>query len=682
MIRWLKAYLLAVLGLMIGAIGMLGQVRDTLPSDTTVVFQMQELRVRATRPVASTSGGSAVRLDLQSPRLQAAPLLSEALRELPFVQVRTNSRGEAQLTLRGTESRQVAVLVDGIPLTLGWDARSDLSLIPVDAAREVQFFRGISSVLHGPNVLGGVVAIDIAREDVDPDARLNGFQVAVDETGGTVLGARLGGAWSFKNGGLLLQAGGGTRSRDGVPIPRGVTQPVTSRSGTRLNSDLEHSSAFLTGRYETASGAWLSLSTFGYQAEKGVPPELHVLRPRRWRIPDTKRFLSALSAGTAWGKTPFGTGDFEVSLGVDLGESQIDEFETLAYQTVAEQELANDRTFTLRVLSDHTIGLGIFRTAFTWADTRHIEQIDPGGSVSTFRQRLFSLGAEAELPLAESGPGFWSRASLSAGVSFDGASTPETGGGPSRNPINDWGARAGGSAWLGDATRLHLGMSRKVRFPSLRELYSGALGRFVPNPDLNPEVLGALEAGLTGTGVGLGGRLEAQAVIFDQRFSNAIVRTGLGDGRFQRQNRNHVRATGLELLGTVSWSAAELGGNVTWQNVQLIDESNPARKSRAEYQPELFGSVHLAAPLLAGFRGRASVDLVGRQFCVNPERGMDTLTRTEHLNLLVSREWNLGGWFRAVQASIAFNNVTDSVVFDQCGLPQPGRLFRFQLRLF
>ena len=396
MIRWLKTYLLAFLGLMIGAIGMLGQVRDTLPSDTTV-FQMQELRVRATRPVASTSGGSAVRLNLQSPRLQAVPLLSEALRELPFVQVRTNSRGEAQLTLRGTESRQVAVLVDGIPLTLGWDARSDLSLIPVDAAREVQFFRGISSVLHGPNVLGGVVAIDIAREDVDPDARLNGFQVAADETGGTVLGGRLGGAWSFENGGLSLQAGGGTRSRDGVPIPKGVTQPVTSRQGTQLNSDLEHSSAFLTGRYETVSGAWFSLSTFGYQAEKGVPPELHLLQPRRWRIPDTKRFLSALSAGTAWGKTPFGTGDFEVSLGIDLGESQIDEFETLAYQTVTEQEVADDRTLTLRVLSDHEIGSGMFRTAFTWADTRHIEEIDPSEGASTFRQRLFSLGAEVEL---------------------------------------------------------------------------------------------------------------------------------------------------------------------------------------------------------------------------------------------------------------------------------------------
>ena len=76
---------------------------------------------------------------------------------------------------------------------------------------------------------------------------------------------------------------------------------------------------------------------------------------------------------------------------------------------------------------------------------------------------------------------------------------------------------------MGDATRLHVGMSRKVRFPSLRELYSGALGRFVPNPNLKPEVLGALEAGLTGTGVGLGGRLEAQAVIFDQRFSVGMV---------------------------------------------------------------------------------------------------------------------------------------------------------------
>ncbi|MDX1578651.1 MAG: TonB-dependent receptor, partial [Gemmatimonadota bacterium] len=584
------------------------QVPDSVRRDTTV-FRVPELRIRATRPVATVSGASAVRLELEAARVEPVPLLSDALREVPFVQVRTNSRGEAQLTLRGTESRQVAVLVDGIPLTLGWDARSDLSLIPVDAARELELYRGISSVLHGPNVLGGVVAIEVGRGDVAPGARLSGVQGGVDETGAAIAGGRIGRSWSLGEGRLWLQAGAGHRSRDAFPLPGGVDGAVPAGADDRLNSDFEHTSAFFSGRYDASGGAWASLSAFGYRADRGVPPELHVQDPRLWRIPSTRRLLTAVSAGTAWGQTPFGRGDFEVSLGVDVGDQEIESYETLAYETVEEREFADDRTLTLRVLSDHELGAGIFRTAFTWAETRHVERIEPGDR-SVFRQRFLSLGAEVELPVAGPEADFWSNVRLSAGASFDRSSTPETGGREPRDAIDDWGARVGGSALLGDATRLNAGASRRVRFPSLRELYSGALGRFVPNPDLDPEVLGTVELGLTSETDGLGGRLEGQAVLFHQRFSDAIVRTGLGDGRFQRQNRNRVRAAGIELLGAARWGEVALGADLTWQDVVLTDDEAPDAQRRPEYQPEIAGSIDLTAPLAAGWSGRTEVELV------------------------------------------------------------------------
>ena len=354
-VRSVGVGVLAGMSLMVSVSGAQAQVPDSTRRDTTVI-QMEDLTIRATRPIASVSGASAVRLSLESPRIGPVPLLEQALRQIPFVHVRENSRGEAQLTLRGTESRQVAVLVDGIPLTLGWDARTDLSIIPIDAAREIELYRGISSVLHGPNVLGGVVAIEIGRGAVDLDRGLSAVQAGVDATGATILGARLGRTWSFDEGRLSIQAGGGHRSRDDVPLPSGVIQPIEAEPGSRLNSDLEHASGFFTGRYETDAGAWVSLSAFGYHAEKGVPPELHISDPRRWRIPETNRFMSALSAGTGWGKTPFGSGDFEVSVGIDEGDTQIDEYETLAYQNIAESEFADDRTLTLRALSDHELG--------------------------------------------------------------------------------------------------------------------------------------------------------------------------------------------------------------------------------------------------------------------------------------------------------------------------------------
>ncbi len=673
--------LLAALACLPGARGVAAQVPDSVSRDT-VSFRLRELRIEALRPVASVSGASAVRLSLQSPRVAAVPLLEEALREIPFLQVRENSRGEAQPALRGTESRQLAVLVDGVPLTLGWDARTDLSLIPVDAAREIQLFRGISSVLHGPNVLGGVVSIEIGHGSVDADRRLNGMQGGMDATGAAFGGVRLGRTWSSGDGGVSVQAGGAYRTRDGVPLPGGVVQPVTVDPNRRLNSDLDHASAFFTGRAESEGGAWVSMSTFGYRAERGIPPELHVMNPRRWRMPETKRVVGTVSAGTGWGRTPFGTGDFEVSIGVDAGDAQIDEFETLAYGEIAGQEFADDRTLTFRGLSDHELGEGVARTAFTVAETRHVERIVPGGK-STFRQRLFSLGGEVELPLAGPGAGFWSGARISLGASWDRGSTPETGGREAREAIGDWGARVGGSAQIGRRVRLHMGASRRVRFPSLRELYSGALGRFVPNHELAPEVLRAAESGVTGTVEAFGAEVEAQAVLFVQSFSNAIVRTGLGDGRFRRENRRRVDAAGLELLGDARWGGVSVGGDLTWQNVSVTDQRFESRGLRAEYQPGIAAGAHVESPLPAGFRARAAVEAIGRQYCVDPDLDADVaLDPTARVDLVVSREFAVGGPFRTLQTSLSLDNLADATVFDQCGLPQPGRLLRLQFRLF
>ena len=85
----------------------------------------------------------------------------------------------------------------------------------------------------------------------------------------------------------------------GLPLAKDVVQPVEPVAGERLNSDLRHTSGFLTTRYEAGSGAWASLSSFAFGAERGVPAELYVDDPRLWRIPETSRAVTALAAGTA-----------------------------------------------------------------------------------------------------------------------------------------------------------------------------------------------------------------------------------------------------------------------------------------------------------------------------------------------------------------------------------------------
>ena len=35
-----------------------------------------------------------------------------------------------------------------------------------------------------------------------------------------------------------------------------------------------------------------------------------------------------------------------------------------------------------------------------------------------------------------------------------------------------------------------------------------------------------------------------------------------------------------------------------------------------------------------------------------------------------------------IEAAVNLDNATDAVVWDQCGLPQPGRTFRLQIRVW
>src|SRR5215207_5309403 len=146
---------------------------DSTRRDSTA-RRIEPVVVVGTRSPAAVGGAGAVVVRLDSLHLAPAPSLEQALREMPFVLVRQNSRGEVELSVRGSDSRQAAVLLDGVPLTLGWDHRTDPSLVPLTGVRRLTLVRGLSSLLAGPNTLGGVIEVDLAGgsagSDASPDA--------------------------------------------------------------------------------------------------------------------------------------------------------------------------------------------------------------------------------------------------------------------------------------------------------------------------------------------------------------------------------------------------------------------------------------------------------------------------------------------------------------------------------
>lgn len=659
--------------LLLAASPLSGQVRDTTRADTTV-YRIGEIRVEFARPVATVGGASAIAVRLDSLGLPAAPSLEQVLRELPTVHVRTNSRGEAEISVRGSESRQVAVLVDGVPLTLGWDARTDVSVVPATAPQEISLVRGLSSILYGPNVLGGIVEMSVGQGTSFPDRSSLQASAGLDNVGGFSSSATGALPIETEDARWLLRAGAGFRDSPGTPLAAGVTEPVVRDEGLRLNTDARNIDGFLALRYVHDGGTWFSLSSSGYRAERGIAAELEAESPRLWRYPDIARVIAVASGGTGDRATPFGRGDLEASIGVDLGRTEIDSYDTRAYDVVNGYENGDDRTFTLRLLGDHTLGTQAdLRAAFTYADINHDSDIS--GTLSSYRQRLWSLGGETVLHPLQS-------LRFSVGAAVDGGSTPESGNLEPLGSLTDWGARAGfTAALLGGDLLVHGGASRRGRFPALRELYSEALDRFEPNPTLVPEHLVAVEGGITAR-LGNG---ELQAVAFHHRLSDAIRRIQLPNGKRQRVNSEQIRSTGMELLLSQSFGPIGIGGDLTLQSVNLVDPGTSASR-QPENLPEFFGSVHARAPLFYDVNVMAEARHSGKQFCLDLNTGGDReLAAGTFWNADVARVWSLrrrSGFFSRLETRIAVDNIADTAIYDQCGLPQPGRLARFQIRLF
>ena len=244
---------------------------------------------------------------------------------------------------------------------------------------------------------------------------------------------------------------------------------------------------------------------------------------------------------------------------------------------------------------------------------------------------------------------------------------------------------------MSSAVRLHASASERSRFPALRELYSGALNRFLPNPDLKPETLLGFEGGVT-VNRSFGSIPEAtfQVTGFRHRLDDAVIRITLSNPpRFMRVNRDRIESTGAEFLagfvfGTDRERAVTLNGDMTLQSIKIFDQTANDLQRHPENNPETRGTVELGVPLPAKLRAYGTARYTGTQYCLNAdtssEMTLDGQTRTD---VGLERTFALAsqGLFRVLRTLVAFDNLSDATVYDQCGLPQPGRTLRVMFSL-
>ena len=224
--------------------------------------------------------------------------VASALNLVPGVTLSTNSRNETMISVRGFDSRQVPLFIDGIPVYVPYDGYVDFTRFTTADLAAIQVDKGFSSVGFGPNTLGGAINL-ISRKPVE--------SFEGDVTVGSGSGAERKAAINVgTNQGLwYLQAGASRIRADGFPLSDDFRPTATENGGRRDNARREDSKLSLKlGLTPNATDEY-AISYYRQEGEKGQPPSTDPAAARYWRWPYWDKESVYFISNTALGENEF-----------------------------------------------------------------------------------------------------------------------------------------------------------------------------------------------------------------------------------------------------------------------------------------------------------------------------------------------------------------------------------------
>lgn len=418
--------------------------------------------------------------------------LDEALVREPSLVLRRGGEGVTRVDLRGLRTRQILLLVDGVPFYSTEDGNFDPSLVPSQIIESVDVTYSNSSVLYGDGPLAGVLQVRTRAGEAGLQTQGRGdFREGMQYTGQASIAGAARGFEGFVAGSYF--------SSEGYWLPGDFDGTSYQDGGLRENADRKQGNAFAKLGYVPSEKGRVDLLLDYRRADHGVPwnvsedSDPYGQRNKRYeRVNDLEGFSAQLSG--------------QLQPIEDLG------LRSWAYVTRQEEDRARyDDAGLDSILARNSsrlegttmiaggalhgrYDLGAFG-ALRFAANGRVEDFDSDGVICEERDGCaalpftevdesydlgaWSLGLEYEVQPIESGG-----LVLGYGHAF-----LEADGGVSDN----------GSLFLAGAyydfptgTRLRGSAAHKLRFPSLRQLYEPGYG----NPDLESERCWCFELGI------------------------------------------------------------------------------------------------------------------------------------------------------------------------------------------
>lgn len=516
--------------------------------------------------------------------------IGDALNLLSGVTLSTNSRNEKTITIRGFDSRQVPLFMDGIPVYVPYDGYVDFNRFTTADLAAIQVAKGFSSLAYGPNTLGGAINLISRRpaSGFEADGRISAGAGAGGEQQIAVnIGTRQE-VWYVQAGASRIEADDFRLSSDFVPT-------ATENGGARENSWRKDDKLSLKLGFTPNQQDEYVISYYRQDGEKGQPPSTVPADARFWQWPYWDKEGIALLTSTALG----GSESLKVRLYADDYGNEVDSYTDGSYTTLktsgrgsvgSGRSIYDDRTrggsFELESVR---IAANTLRLFASYRTDEHRETDANGTRNSHLDDELLSYGLEDNIQLA-------SRLLLSLGVSRDELRPDKVFSAGNAYTLPD--AKSADNAQAGlfyswaDSARLYATVARKSRLPTLKDRYSQRLGTYIENPDLQPETSLNYEIGYQGV---VGDSVRTEVAVFYSDVDDRIQSVANVSGNLsQMQNIGTVRISGLELAMHHQLSARLAAGfsftltdrdNRSDPDTRLTDVPRQKLTLDARYQP-------------------------------------------------------------------------------------------------
>ena len=563
--------------------------------------------------------------------------LGDVMNYTSGVYVTEGQKGEAQVKVRGMASQRLTLLYDGIPIYEPYFNSFDLKSFSGSGIENIKIVKGASSVLYGPNALGGVINVVTHRPE-KPFLSLTA---------------------DFSESSTYFISGSGGYNRDNFAVmfnaaldkSDGYKWKQDDNRVLRENSEYDRKNFSGKFYYYPNPGTELMAQVLFYTADYGIPPAVDYYRTRYWKFKDWDRLQLNLG-----GTFPlFTRGLLKVRTYYVRHYNVLDGYSSADFDSLRWESTYKNDSFGGFILGEYPVSSrNTLHFSINASHSTARQQGDVGDPWEEYQRQVYSLGVEDHFSLSRS----WK---LVGGLSLDYLKKDSGEDNYRLNPI--LGIKYSPHQWMD----FHLTFSQKSRFPSMRALYSSSSG----NPDLLDELGRSIELGMT-----YHKKIYLSGSVFYNRFDDMIQSYRGLDGYRSYQNVGRAEIYGFEAEIGKKIGMVDVKMNYTYLHTRDMD-TDPSIP--LDYTPESQLNLFVRIGEYKGFAlsiwGIVVSDSIAR---LGNEPPFELLDIPGYATFHAKLEKRLGFLTLYVKGE----NLLDKTYFTEPGFPMKNRTFSAGFRLF